>query len=49
MAFGEIISGESEAKLTALAIKNRLEKLKFMIKMLFIDLGGGSSEISFWG
>lgn len=44
----EIISGESEAKLTALAIKNRLEKLQIYDKnALFIDLGGGSSEISF--
>lgn len=44
----EIISGEVEAKLTGLAIKNRLEKLGISHeKSIFIDLGGGSSEISF--
>lgn len=44
----ELISGETEAKLTALAIKNRLKKLGISPKKaLFVDLGGGSSEISF--
>lgn len=44
----EIISGEVEAKLTQLAIKNRLKKLGISDKnALFIDLGGASSEISY--
>lgn len=44
----EIISGEVEAKLTQLAIKNRLKKLRISSKnALFIDLGGASSEISY--
>ncbi len=42
----EIIDGEKEAYLTALAVKERLKKLNFQFESFInIDLGGGSTEI----
>ena len=43
-----IISGDEEARLTLLAVKNRLEKLSFASdSFVLIDIGGGSTELIF--
>jgi len=44
----EVISGEEEARLTLLAVKYRLEKLKYASdKFVLVDIGGGSTELIF--
>lgn len=44
----EIISGEEEAKLTLLAVKNRLAKLHYAAEsFVLVDIGGGSTELIF--
>jgi len=44
----EIISGEEEARLTLIAIKNRLKHLKFSTQnFVAVDIGGGSTELIF--
>jgi exopolyphosphatase/guanosine-5'-triphosphate,3'-diphosphate pyrophosphatase len=44
----EIISGEEEAELTLLAVKNRLEKLHHSARdFVLVDIGGGSTELIF--
>jgi len=44
----EIISGEVEAKLTLLAVQNRLERLQHAAEsFVLVDIGGGSTEIIF--
>jgi exopolyphosphatase/guanosine-5'-triphosphate,3'-diphosphate pyrophosphatase len=44
----EIISGEEEARLTLLAVKNRLSKLCYASdSFVLVDIGGGSTEITF--
>ena len=45
----QIISGEDEAYYTALGISNRLQKLNIEDPFVFIDIGGGSTEIGFFG
>ena len=43
-----IISGDEEARLTLLAVKNRLEKLQHASdKFVLVDIGGGSTELIF--
>ncbi|RLA66417.1 MAG: phosphatase, partial [Epsilonproteobacteria bacterium] len=43
-----IILGEEEARLTLLAVKNRLEKLHYASStFVLIDIGGGSTELIF--
>ncbi len=45
----EIISGEEEAELTLLAVKNRLERLHHAAKdFVLVDIGGGSTELIFY-
>jgi len=44
----EIISGEEEATLTLLAVKNRLKKLHYASHtFVLVDIGGGSTELIF--
>jgi len=44
----EIISGDAEAKLTLLAVKNRLGKLHHAAtNFVLVDIGGGSTEVIF--
>ncbi len=44
----DIISGEEEARLTLLAVKNRLTKLHYASEtFVLIDIGGGSTELIF--
>ena len=44
----EIISGEEEARLTFLAVKNRLTKLHYASDtFVLVDIGGGSTELIF--
>lgn len=44
----EMISGDEEAKLTLLAAKNRLEKLRYASDtFVLVDIGGGSTELIF--
>jgi len=44
----EIISGEEEARLTLLAVKNRLSKLHYASQsFVLVDIGGGSTELIF--
>ena len=44
----EIISGEEEARLTLLAVQNRLEKLQYASEtFVLVDIGGGSTELIF--
>ena len=44
----EIISGDEEARLTLLAVQNRLEKLHYASDtFILIDIGGGSTELIF--
>ena len=44
----DVISGEEEAKLTLLAVENRLKKLHYASdSFVLIDIGGGSTEIIF--
>ena len=44
----EIISGKEEARLTLLAVKNRLTKLHYASDtFVLVDIGGGSTEIIF--
>jgi len=44
----EIISGEEEARLTLLAVKNRLTKLHYASEtFVLVDIGGGSTELIF--
>ncbi len=44
----EIISGEEEARLTLLAVKNRLRKLHYASDtFVLVDIGGGSTELIF--
>ena len=46
--FFEIISGDEEARLTLLAVKNRLEKLQHASDtFVLVDIGGGSTELIF--
>ncbi|CZE51235.1 hypothetical protein [Campylobacter geochelonis] len=46
----KIIDGKSEAKFIELAVKTRLEKLRFStMDLLIIDLGGASTEVAFNG
>ena len=44
----EIITGDEEARLTLLAVKSRLEKLKYTVEsFVLVDIGGGSTELIF--
>ena len=44
----DVISGEEEAKLTLLAVKNRLTKLQHpSSSFVLVDIGGGSTELIF--
>jgi len=44
----EVISGEEEARLTLLAVQNRLKKLHYASEsFVLIDIGGGSTELIF--
>lgn len=44
----DIISGDEEARLTLLAVKNRLTKLQYASdSFVLIDIGGGSTELIF--
>jgi len=44
----EIISGEEEARLTLLAVKQRLAKLQYASNtFVLVDIGGGSTELIF--
>jgi len=44
----EIISGDEEARLTLLAVKNRLDKLHYASDtFVLVDIGGGSTELIF--
>ena len=44
----EIISGEEEARLTLLAVQNRLQKLHYASDtFVLVDIGGGSTELIF--
>ncbi len=44
----QIISGEEEAGLTLLAVKNRLKKLQYASEtFVLVDIGGGSTELIF--
>ena len=44
----EIISGDEEAKLTLLAVQNRLEVLQYASEsFVLVDIGGGSTELIF--
>jgi len=44
----DIISGEEEARLTLLAVKNRLKKLHYASDtFVLVDIGGGSTELIF--
>ena len=43
-----IISPEQEAKLTLIAVKKRLEKLGIKKNFVLVDIGGGSTEVSFF-
>ena len=44
----EIISPQTEAKLTLLAVKNRLELLGIKSNFVLVDIGGGSTELSYY-
>jgi len=45
----DIISGEEEARLTLLAVKNRLSKLQYASdSFVLVDIGGGSTELIFY-
>jgi len=44
----KIISGEEEAQLTLLAVKNRLHKLNIEGNFVLVDIGGGSTELIFY-
>ena len=44
----EIISPQTEAKLTLLAVKNRLEILEVKSNFVLVDIGGGSTELSYY-
>ncbi len=44
----EIISPKKEGELTLIAVKNRLEKLGINKDFALVDIGGGSTEISFY-
>ncbi len=45
----EIISGDEEARLTLLAVKNRLSKLQYASDtFVLVDIGGGSTELVFY-
>jgi len=44
----EIISGDEEARLTLLAVKNRLDTLRYASDtFVLVDIGGGSTELIF--
>ncbi|CAA6801713.1 MAG: Exopolyphosphatase (EC [uncultured Sulfurovum sp.] len=44
----EIISGKEEARLTLLAVKERLARLKYVSEtFVLVDIGGGSTEVIF--
>ncbi|MEA1953959.1 MAG: phosphatase [Campylobacterota bacterium] len=44
----DVILGEEEARLTLLAVKNRLAKLQYTAdSFLLVDIGGGSTELIF--
>lgn len=44
----EIISGDEEARLTLMAVENRLKKLQYASNsFVLIDIGGGSTELIF--
>ncbi len=44
----EVISGEEEARLTLLAVKNRLSQLQYASeRFVLVDIGGGSTELIF--
>ncbi len=44
----EIIDGETEALLTLKAVKKRLENLNINKNFVLVDIGGGSTELSFY-
>lgn len=45
----EIISGDEEARLTLLSVRNRLKKLKYPSEsFVLVDIGGGSTELIFY-
>ena len=45
----EVISGEEEARLTLLSVKNRLTKLHYASDtFVLVDIGGGSTELIFY-
>jgi len=44
----EIISPQTEAKLTLIAVKNRLELLGIKSNFVLVDIGGGSTELSYY-
>jgi len=45
----DIITGEEEARLTLIAVKNRLDKLQHNSdRFVLVDIGGGSTELIFY-
>lgn len=45
----EVIDGDEEARLTLLAVKHRLNTLGIEKSFMLVDIGGGSTEIIFYG
>ena len=44
----EVISPETEGELTLIAVKNRLNKLNINGNFILVDIGGGSTELSYY-